>query len=155
MAPRVKPAQSQIEPPKIIAKEQFLKVIKKLKSEESVIAQSKGTMGSTVEKAVAEHNLHPDALRVFRKYSKKNPVQQAEFFLQLSTYWEYGKLGHPNQDLLETPAERKGKSSKPGRGELARMKETITDDRLTAGTHVIQNGKVVPISREAQAEAAE
>src|SRR5690242_7170349 len=109
MAQRLKSEKTGTEEARIISKDAFNKLLRRLKSAHSEIAELRGNMGSAVEKAVAAYNLHADALRVFRKYERKSPAQQAEFFLQLSVYWEYGGLGEPNQDLVETPAERKNR----------------------------------------------
>ncbi len=123
---------------------EFKRLLSKLKAAESEISQAKGEMGSAVEKAVATHNLHPDALRVFRKYAKKNPTQCAEFMLHLQTYWEYGKLGEPDADLVETPAERKGRMTK----------SEIEDEEAAAPARAIRGGKVVDIHGEDAAGAA-
>lgn len=148
MAQRIK-SKTPTQEARIIGKDQFSKLLRKLKAEESEISQRKGVMGSAVEGAVADYNLHPDALRVFRKYEKKSPTQQAEFFLQLQTYWEYGSLGEPNQDLVETPTERKKRGAKK-----PEMKAVLMDREaqrmLSQGTHKIENGKVVPIAEAAE-----
>lgn len=150
MAPRIKSGKTPTptQEARIIGKDAFGKLLRKLKAEESEISQRKGVMGSAVERAVADYNLHPDALRVFRKYEKKSPTQQAEFFLQLSCYWEYGGLGEPNKDLVETPAQRKARAKKPEMKEA--MSEAAQARALSRGTHKIENGKVVPIAEAAE-----
>jgi hypothetical protein len=109
MAPRVKAEQTPTEEAKIIGEAEFKRLVKKLKAEESGISESKGRMGSAVENAVAKHNLHTDALRLTRKYMKKSPAAAAEFVLHLQTYFGYLGLGDPDEDLVETPEERRGK----------------------------------------------
>ncbi len=149
---------------RLIGEADFKKLVRKLKSEESELSEVKGRMGSAVENAVAKHNLHADALRVFRKYEKKNPGQAAEFFLHLQTYWEYGALGTPEDDMLETPKERR-KNMKKGDAEAfdeeakaaatERKQRAKDDEKLAQGTHVIKGGRVVPINGEAPEAAQE
>ena len=109
MAPRVKAEQTPTEEAKIIGEAEFKRLVRKLKAEESTISEGKGRMGSAVENAVAKHNLHTDALRLARKYEKKAPAAAAEFMLHLQTYFDYLKLGAAEDDLVETPEERRGK----------------------------------------------
>lgn len=109
MAPRVKAEQTPTEEAKIIGEAEFKRLVRKLKAGEGTISEAKGQMGSAVENAVAKHNLHPDALRLVRKYDRKSPTAAAEFMTHLMIYWDYMKLGAAEDDLVETPEERRGK----------------------------------------------
>lgn len=93
--------------------EEFHELLAKLKTQETKLTEAKGRMGKQVEQAVADLNLHTDALRIVRKYLKKSPEAAASFLLHLDLYWSYMHLGMPANDMLETPAERKSKARKP------------------------------------------
>jgi hypothetical protein len=143
MAPRVS-AKTPTEEARIIGKDEFKRLLKKLKNAESEISQAKGVMGSAVENAVAKQNLHADALRVFRKYERKSPTAAAEFMLHLTVYWEHGNLGDADTDLVETTAERKKNIVSPK-----------AQEKINAGTHIIKGGKVVPLKDEPEEKEAE
>lgn len=141
---------------RIPAEAEFRRLMKKMKGFESELSETKGRMGSAVERAVADVNLHTDAMRVIRKYEKKNPAQAAEFMLHLTTYWEYMKLGEPEADMLETPEQRGGKSRKgKGRGKAAtEAADSPAVEPMGRGTHAVRGGQVVPLpGAEGQGEA--
>lgn len=152
-------SESPTKDARIIGKKAFLEFVDNLQKQDDAAKRAKGRMGKMVADVVADENVHADALRVFRKYRNKAPSSQAEFLLHLETYWEYGALGEPEDDLVETPADRKNRMTK---GEAEDEKEAQEaarqnrrdENRLTAGTHKIEKGKVVPINGEAQPEAA-
>jgi hypothetical protein len=141
MAKRVprEEAEEAAETP-IIGADEFAKLVRKLTKEENDLLETKGRMGSAVANAVEKHNLHVDALRLYRKYAKKSPQAAAEFFLNLETYFLYGKLGQSVEpDMVETAAtgKRGGPREPMGRGDMQ-----------------VRGGKVVAI-REAEAAEAE
>lgn len=121
----------------IIGKAEFKKLLKKLDGQEAEMNEAKGEMGGTVESAIAKFNLHKDALRLVRKYRKKSPAQQLEFKVHLDAYFDHAELAQPESDLVETPAERRKKMTKP---------EIEEEDRLSQGTHVVKGGKIVSLS---------
>ena len=111
---------------------QFNKLLKLVKGAEAEMSEAKGAMGSLVEKAVVDYNLHTDAFRVFRKYSRKSPAQAAEFRLHLLTYWDYGKMAEPEADLVETPTERKK------RGRPKKVAPEVIRDEKDGGLRVVR-----------------
>jgi len=124
---------------RIINERSFNALVRRLDVAAAKMAEAKGVMGNEVEQAVADHNVHKDALRIVRKYAKKAPASAAEFYLHLQTYWDYQKLGQPQDDLIETPDQRTGDGHEPGDAEIA------------AGTHHVDptTGNVVPITSAA------
>ena len=142
MAQRLK-SKTPTQEARIISKDAFAKLLKRLGTQEREIKEIKGGTKSIVDKATAEYNLHADALRVVRKYIKKDPAQAAEFKLQLDIYWEYAALGQPNDDMLETPKQRRARMTKPEIDAEAR--------ELGRPTHKIgKNGKMEPIAEAAE-----
>jgi len=113
MAKRLETEKTPTEEAHIPTKQEIDKLLRKLKAAESEISESKGRMGGAVESAVANCNVHTDALRVLRKYLKKSPAQASEFKAHLDTYWEYEDLGAPEADLVESPKERRKRMTKP------------------------------------------
>jgi hypothetical protein len=141
MAKRI--PQEKPEPTPIIDAEDFTRLIKKLKKEETELTETKGRMGSAVATAIEKHNLHADALRVFRKYARKSPEAAAEFMLNLTAYFEYGKLGQTDEDLVERAATAKRNRKQDGKHEP-----------MGRGRMKIVEGRVVPIREDAEPEAA-
>jgi hypothetical protein len=160
VAKRVTATKTPTEEARVINKSDFDKLLRKLKSEEAEASEAKGRMGNAVMVAVERHNLHVDALRVYRKYAKKNPAQQSEFFMHFQTYWEYGNLG--DTDMFEEGNKKSNKKNmtKAQKEEFEedqanaaalrarRNRGEPEDSRVTAGTHRIVKGKVVPVNGE-------
>ena len=115
MAKRIE-AEGEPSPTKearLIGESEFNKLLRKIKTAETKLNESKGEIGSTIDAAIAKHNVHKDALRVVRKYLRKDGTAAAEFILHLDAYWGYAKLGEPEEDMVETPGERRKKLKKP------------------------------------------
>lgn len=93
-------------PSRLITEKAFAKLLKDLAASESRMSEAKGEMGSKVEQAIASHNVHKDALRVVRKYLKKDPTAASEFIAHLDHYWILAKLPESGADVAEAPAER-------------------------------------------------
>ena len=157
MAQRV-PTKTPTEEARVIGKKEFDSVLRKIKAEESKAAEAKSSMGGTIANAVEKYNLHPDALRLFRKYQKKSPASAAEFLLNLQTYFEYGDLGQIEDELpIETAAQRKAKLTKPDREAFEEEQAAARAERkarnghdkpagkLTKGSKVIKGGKLVDL----------
>lgn len=131
--------------PRLISETEFNKLLKKLKTSQTKLDESKGEMGAAIEAAISKHNVHKDALRVVRKYLKKDPTAAAEFITHLDTYWEYAKLADGETDLVETKPERKSRI----KGETADEPDKSNVTKLGRGTHVIRDGGVHPIEQQA------
>lgn len=144
MAPRLS-HKTPTQEARVISKQAFDKLLRRLKTGENEMASSKEGIKTAVDKATAEYNLHPDALRVVRKYLKKEPAQAAEFMLQLSIYWEYAALGQPNNDLLETPAQRKARHKTMTKPQIEAEKR-----ELGKPTHHIKGGALEPLPEAAE-----
>jgi hypothetical protein len=151
MAKNIADTETKPEAARLPTEKEFKSLIKKLTAAESELSELKGAMGSAVERAVASHNLHTDALRVVRKYIRKNPGQAAEFKLHLDCYWDYAKLGQPEDDLVESPKQRRGRMAKPETD--AEDAPHTAGETMGRGTTAIRGGKVVSI-KEAEQEAA-
>lgn len=124
----------------LIGQSDWDKLMRKIKTADTKMSEAKGDMGSAVDRAIADHNVHKDALRLIRKYGRKAPTAWSEFVLHLLHYAELGKLGE-TEDLVETPAERKARLKKPD-AEAFRAQE---------GVATLRGSKVVGILPEQQA----
>ncbi len=129
----------------LIGQADWDKLMRKIKAADSKLSEAKGDIGSAVDRAIADHNVHKDALRLIRKYGKKAPTAWSEFVLHLLHYAELGRLGE-TEDLVETPAERKARMKKPDAEAFANEEQA---NGPIPGNHRVRGGKVVDIREEA------
>lgn len=136
MAKRVEEAAEEAPPATLISEAAFKSLMTKIKAGEGKLNEAKGDLGSAIDKAIATHNVHKDALRVTRKYMKKGAPAQIEFIRQLDHMWTLARLGEPEDDMVENLPKRKSTKSKNKGGDLR---------ELGTPTHTIADGELKPI----------
>jgi hypothetical protein len=83
--------------PTMIPKANFLRLIKELGEMKGTMDEANGRLKSRTDNAVAQFNVHPEALKIARKYAKREPVRGCEFLRHVRVYFDY--LGLANEDV--------------------------------------------------------
>jgi hypothetical protein len=107
MAKRAEKEPTATEESKMISQAAFDRLLKKVKSAETEMSESKGRMGSAVDQAITDHNLHKEAFRIIRKYLKKSPESQSEFIMHLDHLWDLAGLAESRDDIFRQAEETK------------------------------------------------
>ena len=81
----------------MIPKDKFVKLIKELGEMKGTMDEANVRLKSRTDNAVAQYNVHPEALKIARKYAKREPVRGCEFLRHVRVYFDY--LGLANEDV--------------------------------------------------------
>ena len=112
MAKRAEKEPTEVSESKLISQAAFDKLLKKVKTAETELTESKGRMGSAIEIAIADHNLHSEAFPIVRKYLKKSPEAQSEFIMNLDHLWQLAKLSESSDDIFRQEDAEEGGAGK-------------------------------------------
>lgn len=131
----------------IIGKEDFLKLMKRVKSEESKAAEARGNMGDLIASAVENKNLHKAAARDARKQTRMDPAKLYAYRQHRAAYEEYfelDKIAGESLPLDEGTAAANAKAA----GKRGSNKRATDDDTRGEG----DGSKVTDLSERRQRE---
>jgi len=143
----------------MIGKTQFLRLIKELGEIKGTMDEANSRLKTRTDNAVAANNVHPEALKLARKYAKREPVRGSDFLRHLKIYFEYLGLADDTVDLFANQAaDEAGEAIEADFGDDDSDTGDIPDTgeapadanvhQLGRGTSRIRKGRVVDISDE-------
>lgn len=162
--PRTRKAQTTEAPPPaptatsstaMIGKTAFLRLIKELGEIKGTMDEANSRLKTRTDNAVATNNVHPEALKIARKYAKREPARGSEFLRHLKLYFDHLGLADDTVDLFANQAEEEAAEEA-----IEAVAEMVDDDgdhetqpdpeanihQLGRGTGRIRKGRVVDIS---------
>ena len=151
--------------PTMIPKSNFLRLIKELGEMKGTMDEANGRLKSRTDNAVAQYNVHPEALKIARKYAKREPVRGCEFLRHVRVYFDYLGLANEDVDLFAGQAaaeaghaiEQEAREDETSTDLAEAMETSIEADggnvhTLSRGNAKIRKGRVVDIADDTEAE---
>lgn len=140
----------------MIGKAAFERLIKELNGIKGTMDEANGRLKTRIDNAVALNNVHPEALKLARKYAKREAARGSEFLRHLKVYFEYLGLADDTVDLFANQAADEAEEAIEAVDEQTSDAEQGSGDPLTdavvhqlgRGSARIRKGKVVDIAEE-------
>lgn len=140
----------------MIGKTAFERLIKELNGIKGTMDEANGRLKTRIDNAVALNNVHPEALKLARKYAKREAARGSEFLRHLKVYFEYLGLADDTVDLFANQAADEAEEAIEAADEDERADsdeqgsgDPLTDavvHQLGRGTARIRKGKVVDVA---------
>ncbi len=103
-APEAPPPVSTAGGVAVIGKTAFLRLIKETNEIKGTMDEANIRLKGRIDNAVAANNVHPEALKLARKYAKREPVRGSDFLRHLKVYFDYLGLADDTVDLFANQA---------------------------------------------------